>query len=344
MTTLLERPDAPPTPPAPSRTRKRILPRAVSGQEWILLGVIAALWIALGAFTPAFLSANSIQPLFAYVTPICLIGIGMTIVITTGGIDVSVAGMLLVCAVVTAKLLVDVGVSLGVAVAVSVLLGAFLGLLNGLLIAYGRVHPIIITFGTANIFLFIGLTVFDSKVINGLPSTLEWFGRGEAGRTLGLPHAFVLTIILVAIAWWCMRHTVIGRHFYAIGGDPTAARLAGVKVERLTVIAYVTTGAMVGLAAVITLASGTSTLEPSVGAGQELAVIAAVVIGGTSILGGRGSVFGTLLGAILVQTVSSGVTQLGWPSQLSELFVGVFIIIAVGTDILRQRARKGKRL
>ena len=104
--------------------------------------------------------------------------------------------------------------------------------------------------------------------------------------------------------------------------------------------AYALTGALVGLAACFFIAAGTSTLDQAVGSGRELAVIAAVVIGGTSILGGRGSVIGTLLGAVLVQTVTSGVTQLGWPSQLANLFVGLFIIIAVGTDLLRQRTRK----
>ena len=97
---------------------------------------------------------------------------------------------------------------------------------------------------------------------------------------------------------------------------------------------------LVGLASIFTLAKGTSTLDQSVGSGQELAVIAAVVIGGTSIMGGRGSVLGTVLGALLVQTVKSGVTQLGWPSQLSDLFVGIFIVVAVGTDLLRRRARR----
>lgn len=117
---------------------------------------------------------------------------------------------------------------------------------------------------------------------------------------------------------------------------------AGVRVRPLLVSTYALTGVLVGLGACFTIAMGTSTLDQGVGAGRELAVIAAVVIGGTSILGGRGSVLGTLLGAILVQTVTSGVTQLGWPSQLSDLFVGVAIILAVGTDTLRARTRRKK--
>ena len=218
--------------------------------------------------------------------------------------------------------------------------GAVLGLVNGVLIAYGRVHAIIITFGTANLFLFLGLQIFASQPIAGMPNTLAWFGRGVDGRTWAIPHSFAITVILAAGAWWYLRHTPGGRHFFGVGGDPVAARLAGIRVQRRILIAYVVTGLLVGLASIFTLAKGTSNLDQSVGSGQELAVIAAVVIGGTSIVGGRGSVLGTVLGALLVQTVKSGVTQLGWPSQLSDLFVGIFIVVAVGTDLVSRRARR----
>lgn len=323
-------------------TARRILPPAVTGQEWVLVGVIALLWVLLGLFTPAFLSPGSIQPLLVAVAPIALIGVGMTFIILTAGIDVSVGGAIMVCAVITAKLLVGADVPLLVAVLVSVVTGTILGLLNGVLIAYGRVHAIIITFGTANLFQFIGLRIFGSSTVNGIPSTLEVFGRGEAGRTFGIPHSFAITVVVVIAAWWYLRYTRGGRHLYAIGGNENAARLAGIRVRPRVMSSYAITGALVGLAACFIIAAGTSSLDQSVGSGRELAVIAAVVIGGTSILGGRGSVVGTLFGAILVQTVLSGVTQLGWPSQLGFLFVGLFIIIAVGTDLLREKARRKK--
>ena len=222
---------------------------------------------------------------------------------------------------------------------VSIVVGGLLGLVNGLLIAYGRVHAIIITFGTANIFQWIGLQIFGSTTVNGIPNTLQTLGNGAAGRTLGVPHSFVITVVIAAIAWFYLRHTAGGRHFFAIGGDALAARLAGVKVQRRVLVAYLLTGLLVGLASCFVVAQG-SNLGQNVGSGKELAVIAAVVIGGTSIMGGRGSVLGTMLGALLVQTVSSGVTQLGWRSELSDLFVGVAIIVAVGADLMRERARR----
>ncbi|MET0451066.1 MAG: ABC transporter permease [Mycobacterium sp.] len=325
---------------APVRNRGRVLPSPVTPAEIALVAVLIVLWIALAAATPAFLSAGSIIPLLVEVAPVALIGIGMTFVIITGGIDVSVGGAIMVCSVVTAKLMRDQALPVWWCLVVALATGAVLGLINGALIAYGRVHAIIITFGTANLFLFVGLQIFASQPISGMPNTLAWFGRGIDGRTLGVPNSFAITVILAAIAWWYLRHTPGGRHFFGVGGDPVAARLAGIRVQRRILIAYVITGVLVGLASIFTLAKGTSNLDQSVGSGQELAVIAAVVIGGTSIMGGRGSVLGTVLGALLVQTVKSGVTQLGWPSQLSDLFVGIFIVIAVGTDLVRRRARR----
>ncbi|WP_295695596.1 ABC transporter permease [Lapillicoccus sp.] len=344
MSTDVSTPSSAPTPepaePSATKVARRILPSPVTGQEWVLVAIVVALWIVLSIATPAFGSASSWQPLLSSVAPIALMGVGMTMIIITGGIDVSVGGALMVAGVTTAKLLVDQGVSLPVAVVAAAVLGLVLGLVNGFLIAYGRVHAIIITFGTANLFQFVGRQIFASQTVNGIPGTLDFFGRGEAGRTLGLPHSFVLTLLVAVGAWIWLRHNRSGRHLYAIGGDPTAARLAGIQVQRLTLMTYAATGLLVGIAAVFTVASGTSTLDQTIGSGRELAVIAAVVIGGTSITGGRGSVLGTVLGALLVQIVASGVTQLGWPSQLSDFFVGVAIAIAVGADLIRQRARQ----
>ena len=326
---------------SPARARKaRIVAPPVTGQEIVLIGVIALLWTLLAFNTPAFLTASSIQPLLGNVAPIALIGIGMTIVIITAGIDVSVGANIAVSAVVVAKIvLVQAQQGIVVALLAGILVGGALGLLNGFLIAYGRVHAIIITFGTANLFQWLSLRLFDSSTVNNIPETLAALGNGAAGRALWVPNSFLIALLLTALAWLYLRHTAGGRHFYAIGGDEVAAQLAGVNVKRRILLAYMITGLLVGLASCVVVAQG-SNLGQTVGAGKELAVIAAVVIGGTSITGGRGSVLGTVLGALLVQTVASGVTQLGWRSELSDLFVGLAIIVAVGTDLIRERARR----
>jgi ribose transport system permease protein len=173
-----------------------------------------------------------------------------------------------------------------------------------------------------------------------VPDTLAWFGGGESGRgLLGIPHAWWLVMVLAALMWCYMRYWATGRHWYAIGGDADAARLAGVHVRRRTIAAYALTGLFVGLAACVLIGSG-GLVQQNAGTGLELQVIAAVVIGGTSILGGRGTVLGTLLGALLVGTVTSAITLLGWRSELTELFIGLFILVAVGVDLVRQRRRR----
>lgn len=327
---------------APARSRERVLPPAITGQEFILMGVIALLWIILAFATPGFLQPYSIQSLLWRLAPVGIMAIGMTIIMVTAGIDISIAAILMVCSVTLGKLITEAGVNFWLALLISMVLGAVLGAINGLLISYGRVPAIIITFGTANLFQFLGLKIFDSKTVNGLPASRAILGPGADGRVLGVPIAFIIMLVLVALAWVYLRHWPGGRHFYAIGDDPHAASLAGVSVRWRTFMAYVIMGVLVGLAAGITIAGGTSTLDQSVGRGQELMTIAATVIGGTSVMGGRGSVFGAVLGALLVQTVATGVTQLGWPSQLSNLFVGIFIIIAVGADLIRERRRKAR--
>ena len=201
--------------------------------------------------------------------------------------------------------------------AVAVAVGAALGLINGVLVAYGRVHPIIVTFATLNLYRWLAFQIFGGEEVNNIPGTLAALGGGAEGRTAGLPNAFLLAVVLAALMWAYMRCSPTGRHLYAIGNDAHAARLQGVQVTRRLVSVYVITGVMVGLAAIVFIGGG-GRIGQAVGTGFELQVIAAVVIGGTSILGGRGTVFGTVLGALLVGTVSAAVTLLGWPSELSR--------------------------
>ncbi|GAA2459287.1 ABC transporter permease [Actinomadura vinacea] len=319
------------------------LPRAArgaaEGRELVLIGAIALLWAVLGGAVDTFFTASNLQNILVSTAPVTLIGIGMTAVIVTAGIDVSVGSAMAVVMVVVAQQVRDGGLAFAPAVGLALVAGGLLGLLNGLLVAYGRVHPIIITFGTLNLYRFAALRIFDGKEVAGVPDTLAFLGGGAEGRTLGLPHSWLLAIVLAVLVWAYMRHAPTGRHLYAIGGDAAAARLAGVAVPRRLTTVYTATGALVGLAACCAIGGG-GLVAQSAGTGLELQVIAAVIIGGTSILGGRGTVLGTVLGALLVGTVTSAVTLLRWPTELTSLFIGVFILIAVGADLLRERRRR----
>lgn len=316
----------------------RILPPLVTGHELTLAAFLAVLWAVLAVATTNFFSSASLEPLLSSVAPVALIGIGMTVVMVVGGIDVSVGAGVLVTSVVTARLMIGLDLPMLVAIAVALVTGGLLGLLNGVLVAFGRVHAIIVTFGTANLLLFIGYQALGPTYVNNIPGTFNLISGGPSGRTFGLPHSFLLTVVIALAATWYLRNLPGGRHFYAIGGDPKAAQLAGVNTNRRLVLAYVSLGVAVGLASCFTIGLGSGTLTPAVGNGMELQAIAAAVIGGTSVTGGRGSVIGTVLGAVLVQTVESGNTQLGWMSGLADLFVGVVMVAVVAADLLRDHA------
>lgn len=321
--------------------RRRPVARAVEGQELALVFVLAVLWATLSFGTDTFLTTANLSNLLYTVAPIALIGIGMTAIIVTGGIDVSVGSSTAVVMVVVAKLIRDSGAPLPEALLVAIAIGALLGLINGVLISFGGIHPIIVTFGTLNLFRFVALRIFDNKQITGVPDTLSLFGGGGGGETLGVPNAWWLAMALAALMWCYMRFWATGRHWYAIGNDAAAARLAGIRVNRRLISAYVLTGALVGVAGCVLIGSG-GLVQQNAGTGLELQVIAAVVIGGTSIIGGRGTVLGTLLGALLVGTVTSAITLLGWRSELAQLFIGIFILIAVGVDLVRERRRRAR--
>lgn len=321
-------------PPAP-RLRRQPL---VEGQEAVLIAVIIIMWALLAVVTDTFMTANNIQTVLYTVAPIAIIGVGMTAVMVTAGIDVSVGSQMAIGMVVVGKLLRDAEFGWVPALAIAVVVGSILGAINGLLIVGGRIHPMIITFGTLNVYRYVALQIFGDQQVSGVPDDFAFIGGSVQAVTFGIPNALLLALGLMAVVWAYMRRWAGGRHLYAIGGDAGAARLAGIRVNRKLIGVYVFIGVLVGVAAVVQLGSG-GLIQQNVGIGLELQVIAACVIGGTSVLGGRGTVFGTLLGALLVGTVSSAVTHLGWPNELTNFFVGVFIIVAVGVDLIRQKRR-----
>ncbi len=313
----------------------------IEGQELVLVGVIAAVWILMAIVTPTFIEPSSVFSIFYGVAPIIVMGVAMTAIMCTAGIDVSVGSMLAVVMVVVGRMLRDLHVSGPVAILVAIIVGALLGAINAALISFGRVPAMVVTFGTLNIFRFVALQVFGDTQLAGVPNTLRFLGGGVDASFLGIPNAMWLALLIALLAWFYMRDWATGRHIYAIGNDPVAARLAGVKVQRRVFELYVFSGIAVGIAGVMMIGNG-GLVQQNIGTGLEMSVIAACVIGGTSVIGGRGTVLGTVLGAILVGSVQAAVTHLHLPSQLTQLFVGVIIIIAVGVDLARQARRNRK--
>ena len=206
---------APAAPP-----RRRPVARAVEGQELALLLVLAVLWVLLSASTDTFLTSSNLSNLLYSVAPIAVIGIGMTAVIVTGGIDVSVGSSVAVVMVVVAKAIRDSGLPFLPALLLGLAIGLVLGVLNGVLVAYGGIHPIIVTFGTLNLFRFLALRLFENKQVTGVPDTFALLGGGEGGETLGVPNAWVLAMVLAALVWCYMRYWATGRHWYALATTP----------------------------------------------------------------------------------------------------------------------------
>ncbi len=303
-------------------------------RETIVLLLLVFGSIVFAATHPAFLSAPNVEQILSNVAVIAIVAIGMTLVIVTGGIDVSVGSTLALCMLVSAKVMASGGgvvPSLGAGIATGVVVGA----LNGALIAYGGVHPIIITLGTLNIIRALHVGLLGPQWLTPPPVAK---GLTESSL-LGLPGPWWLVMMLGVVATYFVTRRPLGRAIYAVGGSSEAARLAGINVRAVTFFVYATMGALVGLAAFVQLGQS-GTVQPNAGIGVELGAIAATVIGGASILGGRGTIVGAVLGALLVEAVHNALITIGTISLLEGLVVGVLILVAVGSDVLQHRRER----
>jgi len=293
-----------------------------------LLLLCLALWIA----TPYFATLDNLRNVAEQSTVIGTLAIGMTFVILAGGIDLSVGSLVALTGVALA-LALRAGASAPLAVALALLLGMLGGALNGALVTLGRLPPFIATLGTMSVARGLALLLADGRPISGFPDGLRALATE---RVLGLPVSVVLMLALFGVAHLVLTRTVLGRFTYAIGGNAEAARLAGIPVRGYTTGTYVIAGVSAALCATLLLARLNSA-QPIAGIGYELDAIAAVVIGGTSLLGGSGSVLGTLLGALLMSVLRNGLNLLGVSSYIQQIAIGAVIVIAVLVDMGLQR-------
>lgn len=303
-------------------------------RESLVLLILIAGSIVFDFTHPTFLTPANLTQIFTNVAVVALVSIGMTLVIVTGGIDVSVGSALALCMFAAGKVMLSGG-GLLLAVLAALVVGALVGTLNGALVAYGRIHPIIVTLGTLNIIraVHIGAVGKNWLVPPHLAEDLA------LGTFLGVPNAWWFTMIVAAVLTAFVVWRPLGRAIYAVGGNPEAARLAGLNVPLVIVSVYVLMGMLVGFAAVIQIGQA-GTVQPNAGTGLELQAVAATVIGGTSILGGRGTIVGGLLGALLVEAVHNALITIGTVGLLEGLVVGILILIAVAADVLQHRRQR----
>lgn len=305
-------------------------------REMNILTVLIIIGIFISLFSPYFLTMNNIMGVTRSVSITAIMAIGMTMVIITGGIDLSVGSVMGLSALMTA-LSFQHGYPTVVAIAVGLIIGIVSGLINGLLITKVNLPPFIATLGTLSIGRGLIYIITEGFPITpDVPAGYSFIGQGYLGF---LPLPVMAMLILMVVFSVIMSRTRFGRHVYAIGGNETAARLSGVKTDLTKILVYVLSGTISAVAGIILFAR-LSSAEPASGFGAELEVIAASAIGGASLSGGYGSIVGAIIGAALIGVISNGIVLLNINTYAQQAITGLVILIAVSIDMWRSK-RKG---
>ena len=314
---------------------RRIVASREAGTALGLLALCVGLWIA----TPYFATTTNLANVAEQSAVTGVIAIGMTCVILTGGIDLSVGSIVALAGVVIGWALQH-DVPIVIALMLGALAGIVAGAVNGIMITRGKLPPFIATLGMMSVARGAALMISDGRPISGFPGTVRLLATG---RPLGIPVPVLLMLALYAAAYVMLTRTVLGRYLYAIGGNEEASAMAGIHVERYKTITYVLSGLSASICAML-LVARLDSAQPVAGMGYELDAIAAVVIGGTSLLGGSGSVIGSLIGALIMSVLRNGLNLLGVSSYLQQVAIGVVIIAAVLIDMaLRRRVERSSR-
>jgi ribose transport system permease protein len=301
-----------------------------------LLTTLALLAILLSIVSPFFLTTTNLLNIGRGIAIVGIVAVGETIVIISGGFDLSV-GSTMAAAGMAAGYLVTQGAPLPVAFVAALAIGAVVGLVNGTIISFARINPLIATL--AMLAIVRGL----SYVISGgreLVISDESFLQFGVGTLLGIPYIVILLVATFAIFAWAMPRTLFGRYAYAIGSSATAAQRAGVPVARWRIVYYVTIGVLAALAGLVFVAR-TGNAQPSAALGIELDVITAVILGGTSLTGGRGRLLGTFVGLVLLGVVNNGLILTGVPAFWQQVVKGGILLLAVLYDELRRHRADG---
>ncbi|KUP94636.1 ABC transporter permease [Tritonibacter horizontis] len=319
---------------APSR--RAVSVRAIINNAGIGLALLALI-LFFSLASEFFLTANNITNILTQITINLILAVGMTFVILIGGIDLSVGSVMAFAAVVAGKAITLPGLGvvelIALACVAGLLTGLISGLLNGVISAYWGLPSFIITLGMLNIARGAALHVSDAQTIYSFPFAFEEFG---SALIYGVPVVFLVALLITLLAWFVLNWTVFGRLLYGIGNNEEAVRLAGHHVFWLKVAAFTICGFTAGIAAIIYMAR-LSISSPIAGIGFELNAIAAVIIGGTSLAGGRGSVIGTLLGAFIIGVLANGLILIGLNDFMRQMITGVVIIVAVILDHYRAK-------
>ncbi|BAP85023.1 ribose transport system permease protein [Paucilactobacillus hokkaidonensis JCM 18461] len=304
------------------------------GEFYTKLGPLTALVvlvILVSVLNSAFLNVNNLMNLLQQVSVNALIAFGMQFVILTAGIDLSVGSILALSGAFAAQMIL-MGMPPLLAFLVGMISGAIFGAFNGLLIAYGKAAPFIVTLATMSVFRGATYVLTNGNPITGpkMNNSLSFQFIGQ-GYLFGVPFQVYIMIVLYALAYMLLHKTTFGRKTYALGGNEKAAFVAGVNTKRLQILIYTIAGFLAAVAGMI-LTSQLASAQPDAGTGYEMDAIAAVVLGGTSLAGGKGKMFGTLVGALIIGVLNNGMNLLGISSFYQQIVKGIVILIAVLLD------------
>ena len=293
-------------------------------REVVLLGVLITITLVMAQLSPFFFTLGNLLDTSRYFVEIGLIALGMTLIIITAGIDLSVgAGLALVSVAVGFSF--AAGLPLPLALVLGLLTGLGAGLFNGLFITRLDLHPLVVTLGTFALFRGLAYGLSDADAVSSYPAWFAYFGQAYLGP---IPGQLILFVVAVIVVWIVLSRTSFGRYVYAIGSNEEAARFSGVPVRRVKLALYTGIGFLVALAAII-YTSRVSTARADSGLGLELDVIAAVVLGGASIYGGVGTIAGSVLGVLIIATLRNGLVLAGVPSTWQLFLLGILVISAV---------------
>ena len=306
------------------------------------LGPFIALIMAcafFGATTEQFFSGQNFSLILQQVMVVGVIAIGQTLIILTAGIDLSCGMVMALGNIVMTKFPVDLGLPVPLAIACGIAVTALFGLINGLLVTRIKLPPFSVTLGTTNIAFAITQRYAKAQTVTDVPAGMTWLGGTFQIGGTNVAFGTVLMLMLYLGTWFWLRETAPGRHVYAVGNNPEATRLVGIPTDRVLVSVYVLAGVFYGIAALLSVAR-TGVGDPNAGQTENLDAITAVVLGGTSLFGGRGVILGTLIGAVVVGVLRNGLTLMGVDSVYQVLVTGILVILAVTVD---QLSRKGGR-
>ena len=303
---------------------------------FIALAVASAVF---GTTTENFFTGANFALILQQVMVVGVIAIGQTLIILTAGIDLSCGMLMALGSIVMTKFAVELGMPPALAILCGIAASMLFGLANGLLVTRIKLPPFIVTLGTFNIAFAITQLYSSAQTVNEVPEMMTWLGNTfDLGGTQ-IAYGVVLMLLLYLGTWFWLRDTASGRHVYAVGNNPEATRLVGIPTDRVLLGVYVLAGLFYGIAALLTVAR-TGVGDPNAGQTENLDAITAVVLGGTSLFGGRGIVLGSLAGAIVVGVLRNGLTLMGVSSVYQVLITGILVILAVAVD---QLSRKGGR-